>query len=155
MKKRFTIITGSICLVALVVAISSQFFPKKIKDVAGVEYRTDREPIENRFPDLPSFTECYWKADTIGSISFGPTNYWMQGFVSLDERGFQEVLSTYEWKPASVAFPKGLDPSITGRNDFCWYSNGDFQTKILKQNFVGSIFLDTTNGIIYFDVENN
>ena len=120
-----------------------------------MDYKTERTPIKDRFPDLPDFTECYWKADTIGNTNFGPTNYWMRGFLCLDKEVAQKISTNYEWDNENVVFPKGIDPSITKKSDFDWHINKEFQSMILRQNFVGSVFFDTTNGIIYFDVENN
>ncbi|NLF27327.1 MAG: hypothetical protein GX592_05460 [Clostridiales bacterium] len=124
------------------------------KDEGNIEYRTDILPIRNRFPDLPEFTTCYWKADMIGHIYFGPTSYWMRGFVCLDEKEFQQVLADYVWKEESIVFPTGIDPSITGKSNFRWHSNAEFESLILQQNFVGIVLLDVNNGILYFSVEN-
>jgi hypothetical protein len=124
------------------------------KDEEDVEYRTDILPIQKRFPELPEFTTCYWKADTIGNIDFGPTSYWMRGFICLEEKEFQQVLADYIWKEENIAFPAGIDPSITGKSNFRWHSNDEFQSLILQQDFVGTVLLDINNGILYFSVEN-
>jgi hypothetical protein len=124
------------------------------KDEGNAEYRTDIVPIKNRFPDLPEFTTCYWKANTIGRTDFGPTNYWMRGFLCLDEKEFQQVLADYVWEEESIVFPAEIDPSITGRSNFSWHFNIEFQSLILRQKFVGVVLLDINNGILYFSVEN-
>ena len=153
MKKQYIVI-GGILLLGLVVVIASQTLFRDSKDAATIEYRTESEPLEFRFPDAPDFTECYWKADTIGQTYFGPTNYWMRGFIILDENTFQKILADYEWTSNSIDFPNGIAPDVTGRNGFDWYINKKFEQLLLRHSFVGHIFLDTVNGILYFDVEN-
>jgi hypothetical protein len=154
MKARY-ITVGGILVLGLVSFIVFQTLFQENHDAEKMNYNTMKEPIESRFHNLPNFRECYWKADTIGNTNLGPTNYWLRGFICLDEKAFQDILSNYEWSIVSIVFPKGIEPVITGRSNFSWHFNKDFQITILRQNFVGSIFLDTTNGIIYFDVENN
>lgn len=104
---------------------------------------------------MKDFIEFYWKADTIGRTDFGPTNYSMRGFILLDKNALQKILSDYEWSAASAAFPDCISPDITGKTDFSWHINRDFQTLVFQQRFVGSIYLDSTNGVLSFNAENN
>jgi len=156
-KKHIVVIICGVIVLFLVglVVTQTMFMFKNNKDATKVEYRMERKPIEDRFPELPNFTECYWKANTIGYANFGPTSYWMRGFLCLDEKALQKILADYDWNADTVIFPKGIDPAITGKSGFSWYSNKNFQLVILRQRFVGSIYLDTANGVLYFDVENN
>jgi hypothetical protein len=143
-----------ILLLVIATIIASQTIFKDNKDVENMDYKTERIPIENRFPDIPNFVECYWKSDTIGKANFGPTNYWMRGFIILEEGALQKISSEYEWSATNIDFPVGIAPNVTGKTDFSWHFNKDFQLLVLRQKFIGYIFLDITNGIIYFDVEN-
>jgi len=127
----------------------------KESEIEKMDYREDVEQLTNRFSTLDGIESCFWKADTIGKTNFGPTNYWMKGFLCLDENNFQKILTEYEWIADDIVFPNGIDPDITGKDDFSWHINKDFQSMILRQSFVGSIYFDITNGIVYFDVENN
>lgn len=151
-RYRYIFIGGSMLLLIITTIIATQIMFKDSKDVA---YRTERSPIENRFPEIPDFIECYWKADTIGKTNFGPTSYWMRGFVLLDDNALQKILSSYVWSAKSIAFPEGITPDITGKTDFDWHINTEFQRSVLQQRFVGCVYLDIINGILYFDVENN
>lgn len=153
--KKYVIIICGVMFIALIAIIASQTIFQNSEDATDMEYRTDMKPIKDRFPDIPDFSECHWKAHTIGKTSFGPTNYWMRGFLCLSEKDFQKILTDYEWSADSVVFPNDVNPSITGEGDFNWHSSKDFQSMILRQSYVGSIYLDITNGILYFDVENN
>ena len=53
------------------------------QNLTSMEYRNDEQPILDRFPAIPEFQTCFWKASTTGRTNFGPTNYWMKGFVIL------------------------------------------------------------------------
>ena len=153
MKKRYIVI-GSILLLGLVMVIASQTLLRDSNSEKTVAYRTEKAPLETRFPDAPDFTECYWKADTIGQTYFGPTNYWMRGFICLEGNALQKILADYEWTVKSIDFPNGVSPAVTGRKNFDWHFNKDFELLLIRYSFVGHIYLDTANGIIYFDVEN-
>ena len=155
MMKKYVLIVCGVVILAVAAIIVSQTIFQGAKDMTDMEYRTDKEPINDRFPDMPNFAECYWKANTIGKTNCGPTNYWMKGFLCLDENTFHKTLADYEWSAVHIAFPKGIDPDITCKSNFTWHINNDFQSMILRQFFIGSIYFDTTNGIVYLDVENN
>jgi hypothetical protein len=144
--RKYILLGSLIILVALAVFVISQVLFRNNNDAINVEYRTDREPIEGRFPNAPEFIDCYWKADIIGETNFGPTNYWMKGFLVLDSGAFQQILEDNEWVNVTVDFPDGINPDITGKADFTWHSSREFEKNILRQNFVGTIFLDTTGG---------
>jgi len=154
MKKKYILI--ALCMMALCagVVLVLQTSLKDDETPKDLEYRTERDAFVNNLQNLPDFTECYWKAAATGNTRFGPTNYWIRGFVCLDENTFQKIIGEYDWIPVSVSFPDGISPSITGRNDFDWSGSKAYETTILQQNFVGNIYLDTTNGILYLDVEN-
>lgn len=134
--------------------IVKQTFFNTDESVEQMEYRTDSQPIRDRLPLLPEFTECYWKAETIGSSNFGPSNYWMKGFVVLENAELRQLLANYDREPSAVEFPRGIDPSVTGRTGFEWHSNTAFTEKLIYPKFVGTIYLDIENGVLYFDLEN-
>ena len=123
------------------------------KDATIVEYKIDKQPIIDRFPSLPEFKDCYWKADNIGKTDFGPSNYWMRGFVVLEPSSFDQLKWNHTWVQKDIIFPNGIDPTITKAKDFNWCNSSDFTSDFLGGSFVGDIYFDTTNGILYFDVE--
>lgn len=161
MKKRTTLrIGGTASFLLIIVVLAAMLLACEMpiadtrNDASGIEYRTDKGPIEDRFANLPSFSACYWKADTIGRTSFGPTNYWMRGFIILDEATLSSLEKDYDWTAVNIDFPKGIDPGITGKTDFTWYESKEFEATMFNGSFVGAMYLETTNAIIYFDVEN-
>ncbi len=68
------------------------------RDISSVPYRTDKQPIMNRFPKFGEFDKCYWKAHTIGRTDFGPTSYWMKGFAVLSQNDFERIKKEYTWE---------------------------------------------------------
>ena len=129
--------------------------PTDERDASGIDYRTDVQPLLDRFPTLPAFQRCWWKADTIGrTASIGPTNYWMEGFIVLDEASLTQ-LDAYSWKPVRPEFPAGLDPAVTGFSDFSWCTNKEFEAQVRTAYFIGDFCFDKNNGILYFSLESN
>lgn len=124
-------------------------------DVSKMEYRTDEQPIIDRFPSLPTFQDCYWKANATGRTDIGPTNYWMKGFIILNKTSYEQILNEYTWESVSLEFSKGIDPTITNYEDFNWCYNKDFESRVKTTSFVGNFYLDTKNGILFFSVENS
>ena len=120
-----------------------------------IELRTDREPIENRFPDLPSFTDCYWKTNIIGTKSFGPSNYWIKGFIVLDEEDAVELRENYVWEIANIEFSKEINPEILNINAKNWYYSDAFSKSLIRQRFIGNFYFESEAKILYFEVENN
>ena len=120
-----------------------------------IEYRTDLEPIVNRFPILKDIKQTYWKTMVIGNSKFGPTNYLIVGFVVLSDVRKNEFENKYHFNESvELILPEGIDYNITSFSKFEWYACEDFSKDVLNNNFVGSVFYDTLNGIVFFNVQN-
>lgn len=157
MKKK---IAFKLILIGIIVIILAIILIVKITDnynqsLTNIPYRRDEQPIRERFPNIPEIQSCYWKANAIGRTDFGPTNYWMKGFIVLEESEWLKLLDEYSWENIDLYFPKGIDPRITNFNKFNWAYNKDFELRVKTTSFVGGIYLDTKNGILYFSVENS
>jgi hypothetical protein len=114
-------------------------------------YREDVQPIIDRFSELREISECYWKADVVGDLDFGPADYWIKAFVILETETKSQFLEEYEWAEATVEFDEIVSPSITGFSDFYWTYNEEFSEKIIGKSFMGRAFFDTTNGVVYIE----
>lgn len=79
----------------------------------------------------------------------------MCGFLLIEEKESSMLENEYQWEESVVDFPKGIEPGVTQKDNFSWYKSEDYNSAILQQNFVGDIYLDAENGIIYFNVENS
>jgi len=165
--KKISIITGAIilALIAVIVVVALLIFPKGFwtgqsamhdtrDQLEQVAWRHDLKPLQSRFDNIKGMEKCYWKADTIGSVDFGPTNYYIKGFIVLDQAGFEKLKDEYSWEKIKNDFPQGLKPEITGFQDFDWAFSQDFSNKVLQNKFGGALYLDLNNGVVYISVEN-
>lgn len=39
------------------------------------------QPVLDGFPRLEKVSKAYWNADVIGDKRFGPSSYWMKGYM--------------------------------------------------------------------------
>lgn len=122
-------------------------------DLTEIEYRTDAEPLIKRFGENLDIEQCYWKSGVFGGFAIGPTSYWMKGFIKIDEDNTQLLLEKYKFENLDLNFQEGMQPEIMGVQEFCWMYNEQFSKEILNVNFIGKIYLDYINSILYFDIE--
>ena len=120
----------------------------------GMDYRTDIEPVEQRFAIAGETESVYWKARMIGESDFGPSSYQMVVFVNVSD--FDEIASEYEFTPAEndPLFPDGTDPTVTGFSQFDWRQCKIWSDEILAGKYVGEVYFDLINGLIYINAEN-
>lgn len=123
-------------------------------NMSNLDYRTDIEPISSRLTMVNGISKVYWKSDTIGSGNFGPTSYFFTGFMLLESEVIEELTGQYDWEEAKVSFPKGLNPNITEYKEFEWCYNHEFEQSMLENEYMGQVYFDLSNGIIYFYCEN-
>jgi hypothetical protein len=123
-------------------------------DLATIEYRNDIDPITSRFTKLQDINYVYWKAGFIGRADFGPTSYFIKGFLVLSDSETNRIIHEYKFEPLETTFESGIDPAVTGYSNFSWGSSSEYSKTVLENKFIGEILFDQTNGIIYIDVEN-
>lgn len=116
-------------------------------------YRVDKEPIIKRFEGLGNFSKCYWKADIIGKSNFGPTSYWMKGFVVLNNGDFKKFKEQYKWCDVEGGWGPSLDTKVLEVQDFKWVYNEEFNNFINSSGYIGEFYLDLVNGIVFFDIQ--
>lgn len=112
--------------------------------------RTEIKPILDRFPLLYSIHKAYWKANKIGEVNFGPTTYWIKGYVYIGDTQLKE-LKSYEWAEAT-----GFSPAFTVDHEAepsRWLYSEQFNQYIKSAEFVGHFYYDGNNERLYFDVE--
>ncbi|MNE38425.1 hypothetical protein D3C80_1323220 [compost metagenome] len=113
------------------------------------KYSTDIEPISNRFPNLKNIQRVYWSGKII-SDGFGPTSYWMRGYVFLDHASIMNLKATYTWEIVSLK-PK-LDYDFHGKTQK-WSYSSEFDFFIMSTNYVGKFYLDVNSDTLYFEIE--
>ena len=150
MKRKILITIISIVIIALVGC--KQNFETHLTEV---EYSGNIESISHYFHELKTIERVYFKSLQKGSSGLvGPSTFSIAGFVFISEDEKNTLIDTYEFVEAMPEFPEGISTDITQLTDFRWATSKEFTRFVLKGNFIGDIFLDTNNGIIYLNVEN-
>lgn len=122
-------------------------------------YRIDREPIKRRFPELGDFKSCYWKGDTKNKNKKdfipAPTSYWMKGFIVLDSNNINKLKNDYLWKGVRSNWKPSIDTKILKKQSFNWRYSKEFDKLIINssKNYIGNLYIDFENGVLYFDIE--
>ena len=124
----------------------------KLEDL---EYSENIESITHYFTELQTVEHVYFKSESVGSNGrIGPSSFSIVGFIVISEDEKNSICESFDFSSDEPDFPDGISPDITGKTEFSWYSNYDFSRKYLKGNFIGKIYLDSLNSIIYIDVVN-
>lgn len=84
-----------------------------------INYRTDIEPINSRIPMLKNIKKVYWSSKVIDN-SFGPTSYWIRGYVFLDQTSILDIKDIYSWETVNIK-PK-IKYDFKGKTQSCGYS---------------------------------
>lgn len=120
-------------------------------------YRTDKQPIIDRFPLLGNFEKCYWKAEIITKNSRfsspSPTSYRIKGFVILNAKDHETFKQKFVWESMEKGWKPSLDTDILKINSLVWSYSSDFNQFIKEPSFYGSFYIELDQGVIYFDVE--
>jgi len=122
------------------------------------EYRTDLEPIINRFSVFTDIQKSYWKTsvDKEDNRLIPTSDYWMAGFFAFNSEQFESFKAEYEWEFPQMdfgGFGESVDPSvIDSASEKKWGYNQEFNDLVMPKKFSGSIFLDINNGIIFFKI---
>jgi hypothetical protein len=121
------------------------------------EWRTDKEPIQNRFPNIGDFKKCYWKADLVNKNNRitvpAPTSYWMKGFVYLEESSIETLKNQYNWYRTDKDWKPSYDEPIRKSNTLEWYFSEEYNNYILPSNYFGKLYLNFEYNILFFEVE--
>ncbi len=144
------ILTSVISTLLLVGCIEST----QQKNENSTNYRVDIQPLVERFGHDLNIEKCYWKADVIGKTKIGPSSYWMKGFIVLEKKSVERLTSKYTFTKTEILFnTEELDPFITGFSNFNWCYSKDMSNDFKEAKFIGEVYFDEINGIIYFDLE--
>lgn len=89
----------------------------------------------------------------MGRDSIGPTPYWMKGFIIINNDTLEKIENEYDLAETKINFDEDVNPEVTGFNSFNWCYNGELSRKIKGAGFIGEFYIDTNNGVLYFDLE--
>ncbi|MDP5274906.1 hypothetical protein [Chengkuizengella axinellae] len=116
------------------------------------QFRTEIQPIVDRFPRLDNVEKTYWIADTIEERDFGPTSYWMKGYVYLENHSVESITTLYEWEEVHT-----FNPSFISKYEQIyetgWFFSEEFNSYIKSSNYIGNFYFDMNNDVLYFEVE--
>lgn len=132
-------------------------------------YRNEVQEVEDKFPFI-DIEKCYWKIGIDGkSTILNKLNYIvLDGYLVLTTEEFEYLLLNYEWSNENIKTDYNGNPfveeetmlsfkrsysvtDIMGIYDFDWRYNNEFSEMVNKDYYIGDLFLDTNNGIIYFN----
>ncbi len=135
------------------------------------EYKYDVEPVNARFINIDEIIGAYWKSGTINKcriFNLGPTFIWWRGYILISDKEGKMILEKYDWIEVAdfdntgnpiygIKGEHGENVSfdITGLNSSKWLYSTKFNIDNLPERFIGTIYFDEKNNIIYFDLESN
>lgn len=118
-----------------------------------IEYETTIDSINENFVVLsPEVTDAYWKYYRWGDGFIGPTSQKLCGFFIISDKKIKEIEANFTFEESDIDFPKGIDPKITGFNEFNWGYSSDFNVWIADIEWMGDVYYDMNNKIIYVNV---
>ncbi len=147
--------TGLICLILIAILMMTSCTNKKQEaDFENLQYEENIESVSNIFKDLNSIDKVYFKSMQVGSTSrIGPSTYKTAGFICISEDEMNSLRSKFSFEDAEPSFPSGISTDITGKDSFHWQSNDEFSKDLLKGNYIGDIYIDIQNSVVFFDIE--
>lgn len=138
-----------------ILLITSCANKKQEVDFENLQYEKNIESVSNIFKDLNSIDKVYFKSTQVGATSgIGPSTFKNAGFICISEDEMNSLRSKFSFEDAEPSFPSGISADITGKDRFHWQSNNDFSRELLKGNYIGDVYIDIQNNIIFFDIEN-
>lgn len=144
----------AICIFVFLPTVTACVNTNTTYSFANDEYRTDIEPLTNKFPDIGSIDYAYWKVHQFGnSLVPGPSSYKVVAFIIVENLGDLYEESDFD-EIQNIIFPEGIDPTITGFSVFNWRQYSSFTNKALCNRFIGNVFVDIDKNLIYIEVEN-
>jgi len=126
-----------------------------IYDITTMEFRTDIEPLQRRFPYyFNNSHEIFWKAARYHTEFFplGPSDIWFKGYILLDIADFDFLKLEIDWTRVELVFEEGMEPCITGFDSFKWHSSEEMRRALRREyHYQGNFYLDKINRVLYFD----
>ncbi len=160
-KKNLGILIISLILIS--------YFDRDSDEEEEYEYMTTLEPITKRFTKILNIEDVYWQGGKVGGdtgifSNLGLIMVWWKGYIIIDNTEKNAILEKYEWEqveqfdengnPTDSEYYHGnlLNPNKTGFDKFNWLYSYDFYIDYMPKNFMGELYFDEINGIIYFDL---
>lgn len=139
-----------------IIALTSLYFYHEFNNVPKIDsnkIRTEKEPIIKRFVQLNDVKNSYWKGGIYGKSNFGPSSYWMKGFIELNKEDSTRFIDQYNWKDVPSSWSPSFIVEQINLSNSKWVSSKEFDRFFIPAGFVGSIYFEKKIGIIYFEIE--
>ncbi|AIQ14552.1 hypothetical protein [Paenibacillus durus] len=147
-KRIFSIILVLLSIIIIILVVKVNV----LNSESNNQYKTEIQPVVDRFPRLEIVEKVYWKAEVIGDHGFGPSSYWMKGYVHLNNEVMERFRSSYTWKDVSN-FKPYFNLDFDQEHEPSWTFSEEFNNYIKSSSFIGKFYLDVNNGLFYFEVE--
>lgn len=156
--RRAPILTHTMALAAVVATLASceaeKSNPVNAYEVA--EVRTDRAPVETRFPELGTLAEVAWISSAWGVVPGrdsipGPTDVRVVGVARLSPGDLDRLTSRYAWATCGASpkdVPKLLVAAVGESDTWC---EDDAMVREVDANSSWWLLLDKARGVVYFD----
>lgn len=120
----------------------------------SIEYRYDVDTLNTiGYKALDhSIINAWWKEYRWGEGYIGPSLYEMVGFLEIFPEEAEQIESQFTFEPIDVDFADGVHPKDTGLSDFNWGYNADFNKFIVAGRWIGYVYYDPNNNLIYVNV---
>lgn len=114
------------------------------------EYCYDIKPLNEGFKALNnSIISACWKEYRWGDGILGPSSYMMSGFMEISSEEAKQIENQFVFESRDIDFADGIHPEDTGFSDFNWGYSTDFKKFIIAGTWIGDVYYDTTNKLIY------
>lgn len=147
MLKRKVVTITIISIIAIITVLS--LFSRGNK-VSGTEI----DVITSRFPAIKNIENCYYEAETIGTVGFGPTNYRLTAIVVVEEKEMEALIQQYSGEQFDINISKEMLDKVGLNDDVSWCFSQEFQKVVLGASFIGKVYFSEENNAIYLEVEN-
>ena len=127
--------------------------PEEDRSATGLgnaELRTDREPIEKRYPQLGAFTDVHWLGGTLGSDRVpGPSTYFIEAAVELRPDDAAALRRLYAFAPTADPQPSPPAP-LTGHLDGSgWTASEELDRAVSPSEWAVHVYLRPDQPVAY------
>ena len=116
--------------------------------IENARLRTDREPIQKRFPQLGAFSEVHWLGGRLGDDRApGPSTYIIEAAVTLTPTDAAALRERYPFRTSSEPQPpEPLSGHLTGDG---WTASPELDSALASSEWVARVYLRPDAPIAY------
>lgn len=148
------IITTTIISIVVIISIITIITAISLFSEGNKVSGTEIDVIASRFPAIKNIENCYYEAETIGTVGFGPTNYRLTAIVIVEEEEMEVLIQQYSGEQIDININTEMLDSVGLNGDIGWYFNQEFQEAVLGTAFIGEVYFSEEKNAIYLEVEN-